>query len=976
MTTQIHVSDFLGKYPTDVNPDFNEILFKKNEFYSLREQPEEPASGELYNHQKVISRFLSPYTLQDSLLLMWEMGVGKTCAAIGAAENLKKHYKGVLVISRGPGIEKNFLSDMIRNCTKGVYEPTDKGVSYTRKERYDATVANIKKFYTFETYHFFDSLFKMTDAEYQRKVDQYSRCIIIIDEIHNIRVNKKAKKYRMAHKFLHDVVNTKKIIMSGTPMKDDPDEIAAVLNLLLPLENQMPMEEEFKEKFLVKRENNVYYIKDQRAKNELKEYMKAIVSYLKASPSDVRKNFMGENIGSLKLFKVVPKMMSKFQSEVYAKAYNLDVRKQEQSQPVSEKERQSFFKNSRQATLMVFPNGSYGSTANETYFSSKSKNLLNDLRNLNLTSSLIQNIKQCSAIYGSICEHLINPSNRRRLHFVYDSFVEGSGAIVLAKLLNFLGYTQLSGKESKAGLEAKPRFALITSQTSDASTTKHIIEDIFNSKENMYGDLLQVIIGSDVIMEGYNLKNVLDISIATPHWNYSETAQAIARGFRLNSHRDLVQAGITPDVNIYQYVAMPQPNDDVPSIDLHLYEISESKDISTKQIERLVRESAFDCALFFQRNKRTTDNSRECEYQDCEYDCDGVPKRLIMEPDSFPLDFSTFNLYYLQEIIPEIIRHITDFFSYTFSVPVQDLLNMMRKYSYSPFQVFSAIRKIIMENIPIQNPNGFLSYLREQNDFLFLVDSLSVGSDFQALTYTQFPIALDGESFDESLEDMYVPEMIKKLSQSTTQDEFNTFMNLLPVQVQDMFFEQERDPMYNEVDDVDERTKMIRSFNQNFFESRREKQAQVEAIPVETLERVNALPFNIYGLINKDGKFLLKRKATEEMKKPRGFACSSYKIPDLIKIINDFKVPFGNEVYIGTTKAKERINLRDISEDDLDEIITSDRPTEKIIQNLNLTDFEDKKRVVYFFNAKNVKERCEPLKEWFRSQGALFRAES
>lgn len=971
MTTQIHVSDFLGQYPVDINPKFNEIFFKKNEFFSLRDQPEEPPSGELYNHQKIISRFLSPHTLQDSLLLMWEMGVGKTCAAIGVAENLKKHYRGVLVITRGPGIEKNFLSDMIKNCTKGVYEPKDK-VSYTRKDRYDATVSNIKKFYTFETYHFFDTLFKLSETEYQRKVDQYSRYIIIIDEIHNIRINKKAKKYKMAHKFLHDVVNTKKIIMSGTPMKDDPDEVAAVLNLLLPLENQMPMEDDFKEQFLEKRADNVYYIKNQKAKDELKEYMKAVVSYLKASPSDVKKNFMGTRIGSLKLFKVVPETMSKFQSEVYKKAYELDVGKQETVKP-TEKERQSFFKNSRQATLMVFPNGSYGSKANEAYFTSRSANLLNDLKNLS-SSSLLDNITQCSAIYGAICRHLLNPINRRRLHFIYDSFVEGSGGIALSKLLNYLGYTQLTGKEQKSGLEPKPRFALITSQTSDASTTKHIIEDIFNAKENMFGDLLQVIIGSDVIMEGYNLKNILDISIATPHWNYSETSQAIARGFRLNSHKDLIEAGITPDVNIYQYVAMPQPSDDVPSIDLHLYELSESKDISTKQIERLIREASFDCALFYQRNKGSVDNSRECEYQSCNYECDGVPKKLITTPYSFPLDFSTYNLYYLNEILPEIIQNISDFFSYYFSVPIKDFLKIMKTYSYSPFQVFSAIRKIITENIPIQNPNGFPSYLREQNDLLFLVDSLSVGSDFEALTYTQYPVALDGETFDDILDQMYVPEMIKKLSEATNQDEFNLIMNMLPLEVQDLFFQQENDPAYDN-EEVEEHFKITRSFNTKFFESKRQKQAEVEAIPLETEERVNALPFNIYGIINKAGNFSLKRKPTEEMKKPRGFACSSYKIPDLIKIINQFKVPYGDEVFIGTIKAKERINLRDITEEELEDVINSDRPTQKMISSLELTDFDDKKRVVYFFNAKNVKERCEPLKEWFRSYNALFRIE-
>ena len=82
---------------------------------------------------------------------------------------------------------------------------------------------------------------------------RYSNMIIVIDEIHNIRVQSKEKKlniYNEFHKFLHNVSGCKTILMSGTPMKDSPTEIADVMNLILPLSQQLPTGKTFHSTFL------------------------------------------------------------------------------------------------------------------------------------------------------------------------------------------------------------------------------------------------------------------------------------------------------------------------------------------------------------------------------------------------------------------------------------------------------------------------------------------------------------------------------------------------------------------------------------------------------------------------------------------------------------------------------------------------------------------------------------------------------
>lgn len=972
----LSVPKFLPEYPSINDDDFNSKNYRKNEFYSLKltEEEEEPLKGDLYNHQKIIQRFLSSHTLNDCLLLVWEMGVGKTCGALAVIENLRNvsntSFKGALIITRGPGIERNFINDLLYKCSPQKYRDA-LASSLDIKDTEKLLINNdIKKFYSFQTYHFFDNLAKMGANEYKRTVEEYSQYVIVIDEIHNIRLNKKAQKYKQAHRFLHDVKNCKKIIMSGTPMKDDPDEIASILNLLLPLEKQLPLEDEFKDKFLTLRDG-IYFIKNNEMKVELKSYMKGIVSYLKTMPSLVHKTFEGETLGNLKFLKVVPVNMSDFQNNAYVKAYALD--KEGKKEEDKQRTYESFFKNSTQATLFVYPDGSFGNDGFKKYLASDRKlNLFTGLSKVNSNDTLINNIRTCSAIYGSIFELLVKPFFQNRSHFIYDSLVEGSGCIVLSKLFNMMGYTRITGKEV-GDLPPKLRYALLTGKTTDRKLTQNILE-VFNSPANMNGKLIHVLIGSDIIMEGFNFKNVQDISITTPYWNYSETAQAFSRGLRLNSHNDLIKAGQVPDVRIYQYVAMPK---EIISIDLYLYELSETKDISTKQIERVVKESAFDCGLFYDRNKRPSelDGSRECDYQSCEYQCEGIPSSTAtLSP--FEIDYSTFDLFYLDDILTDIILKIKKEFGFTFSLSVRELVTRFEKnYNHNPFQTFSALNKIILENIPIKNPNGFIGYLREQKDILFLVDSFAIGSDYVSSLYAKYPVILHGESFDEVMDDIYVPIMIKKLSTSMTQGEFNMIMKLLPLKVQELF-----DMLLQQADQAETNDATIartRQFTKSYFSKVVEKKLEVESIPFETDEEVAKIPFPLYGLIDDNNNFLIKRKIPEDVvivkgsKKPRGLACTSYKVPELIKYMVEFQVPMTNDGIVQCDK--KEIDLKTISEAELDDKIQKNKIMNEIVVKYDFKTFDDKRRVFFFYNFKNAKDRCLIFKDWFKANKALLR---
>jgi hypothetical protein len=213
--------DFLNLYPDN----FEETIYKKKEFYDEKLESSEPfpdSKGTLMKHQKIISHFLSSHTMYDQLLLLHEMGTGKSCSSIGAIEKIKNEnnsFTGAMIFARGSGLLNNFINELVFKCTDGRYIPEDyDDLSELEKtHRVKKQINSFYRLYTFET--FAKDLSKIGDSEIARR---YSNKIIVIDEVHNIRIQSvqiEISIYEQFHRFLHIVENCKIILMSGTPMK-------------------------------------------------------------------------------------------------------------------------------------------------------------------------------------------------------------------------------------------------------------------------------------------------------------------------------------------------------------------------------------------------------------------------------------------------------------------------------------------------------------------------------------------------------------------------------------------------------------------------------------------------------------------------------------------------------------------------------------------------------------------------------------
>lgn len=750
-----------------------------------------------------------------------------TCSAVGAIEQIRtetKDFNGAIILAKGEGILDNFLSEVLNKCTRGQYYP-DQYNSLTSGEK----VRRVKKktsFYSFNTFiKFAKEIAKYPDILIE---NIYSNKIIVIDEVHNLRpqtdrtddsdeneydmkdekdeksndsvslvIQKEHKNlfdkdpeketYTQFHRFLHLVKNCKILLLSGTPMKDTVEEIADVANLFLDLKCQFETGDKFIEKY-VNQNNN----------KEFKSKLKGYISFLKEPESKVIKNFLQSNIDcetELKYFQVNIHKMSEFQTTHYINAYNND------------KKQKSIFIDSKEASLFVYPDGTYGRLgflnniekitkgSVETY---KLKDSFKQaiIKDCQTKDQLLKKISKYSTKYADALKKILTKKGNC---FIYSSIVKGSGLILFSLLLELFGFSQAKGDETTPKL----RYALLTSQNASSAELKTITSR-FNKEDNWQGDYIKVIIGSRTVSEGFSFNNIIYENILTPHWNYSETSQAIARGIRLTSHDIIISKGIKPIIEISQSVAIPdiefiktrEKISDL-SIDIRLYKISEDKDIKIKKISRLLMETSFDCSLNYFQNisKNGKDGSRDCEYTICRYTCDGFNdnKEFAQNIKPSELDYSSFNTNYtnsftspikqridrilrqvpkinydslvkilserftIEEIsnclsiikdnsinniitfndykkiysrtnVEKIVNIIEELFRVNFKLSFQNIVDNLK--NYTKFEILYSLNHIISNNILLKDKYGLPSYLKEYNDYYFLLNDLIGSADF------------------------------------------------------------------------------------------------------------------------------------------------------------------------------------------------------------------------------------------------------
>ena len=444
---------------------------------------------------------------------------------------------------------------------------------------------------------------------------------------------------------------------------------------------------------LKKKYYNDKLLHDAKLQKDFSQIIKGYVSFLRTG-AFVNYKYIGNlKIGpsQLTILEVHPKPL---QYAGYAKAYNIDVKKQKKStcfkikstkqklawgkelNTVKTSEKSGIYSNSIQASLFVWDNSI------QLY---RGKGKLHHKK-----AFWLKNISEYSTIYGKIIQKIL--TNSKKKHFIYLKKVEGSGSKLLFHILQ------------KCGINSK----YIQSQKD-------------TEEFNTPGNTFRVAIGTAKISLGLTLRNIDYIHIAEPDWNFPPIDQAIARAIRHGSHdrKNTV-------IEIFLYALIIKGKRDC-SVNYLQYTKCSEKLHATKIMTEILRKNAIDCQLFKTQNKTKK--------------CTGIssPRQ--------PPNYLTYNLYYSP--FEQIRDDVCNLFNSQFILSL-DQINK-RLPQYNEFELMNALSRINSENIIMYNKWGFKNYLRYNNNIYFLViDKFSKG-DWLDVYYSRFvknnPVRIPDDQF-------------------------------------------------------------------------------------------------------------------------------------------------------------------------------------------------------------------------------------
>ena len=273
-----HSEDHSYLYPTLNDPNFNKKIAEKKEFsdtkydgtiYDVKEYATilSNAEYELLPQQAFVRNFMSFQTPYNSLLLFHGLGSGKTCSAIGVCEEMRDYLKQMgidkqIIIVASPNVQDNFKLQLfderklkevdglwtMKGClgNKLLKEINPTGMKGLKKEKIIQHAKSlINASYQFVGYlQFSNEIVRNSDLD-NPEVSQetkirnlqniYNNSLIVIDEVHNIRIADDNENKNVAKNltYLVNVVdNLRLLLLSATPMFNSYKEIIWLINLM------------------------------------------------------------------------------------------------------------------------------------------------------------------------------------------------------------------------------------------------------------------------------------------------------------------------------------------------------------------------------------------------------------------------------------------------------------------------------------------------------------------------------------------------------------------------------------------------------------------------------------------------------------------------------------------------------------------------------------------------------------------------
>lgn len=622
---------------------------------------------EKFLYQYIAQQHLSPQSPYHGLLLFHGLGFGKTCSAITFAEEWLNQYTGlkdkeVWVVTSSALID-NFKSQLFRKdtlkqesmrkqqCTSDSYYHLWKASSKQSVDEFEKIMESRYKFYTYDK---FGSL--VHDYEEKGKLEQWARNrIVIIDEAHNLR-NPTIRGSIGLSKFVKKGTNNRLVLMTATPMFDQPDELLQLLYYLV---------ENDKRTDIPSLENATLFTKgvmNKRMIPILKQLCTNYISYVKGrNPFTLAVRLSPQSSGIPILKKAPPHgyfekdeenelvsdwlqyiedglVVSEFE-EAQARALdeNLYMKKTAKNQ-VLRKEKLLIDENTKsipintnilEATNIVYPSkgqqpfqigmeGFHGILKDTIYEideggKKKSSYVQYDYYGEPYLYPSENYLKQYSAKMYQIMQYIQNASG---IVLIFSHYI-WSGIIPMAVVLEHLGYkryqdrnflkdarkydniAQYKYKNPIPKTKSPGAYTIFCSDnTISGVDTFQGLLDVINSDNNQHGENIKVVLMSPVASEGISFKNIREMHILDPWYHFNRLEQVIGRSIRTCSHKDLPlnERNVTVFLHTTMY-AKTHPNHANETYDMYVYHLSSDKKEKMQEIENYIRDYALDCSL-------------------------------------------------------------------------------------------------------------------------------------------------------------------------------------------------------------------------------------------------------------------------------------------------------------------------------------------------------------------------------------------
>ena len=625
-------------------------------------------------YQYLMGQYISVRTPYRSLLMYHAVGVGKTCSSITLAETfLIPHslYEDPKIWVIMPLSLKNSFKDQIFNVSKMLDYKTIAnqctGCTYidlahiTKDSNIDKINIRIKKIiksrYRIFTY---DSFASFIDSEYIDKDLIVKDKVIIIDEAHNIRSSNNDNKrvYNTLVNILPKGINNRLILLSATPMYNEPSDMFDLLYLLLLNDKrldllQYPFPKIFNDKnelntsvieLLKKLSSN--YISYLRGKNPFSFAVKlspsdsGIKILDKIIPNDINNNPIPSNDSDW-LSKIndgiIPAQLGENQLiHIENKLKNID--------------ENNIFNNLQPMNIVY--DTDIGEKGFYTFFTRiNNTEPINVKYNKKYDMALYPNNEKLGKYSGKFLKLCDFIKNSKGIVVIYSRFI-WSGVLPIAICLEHLGFSRESGTGSinnflhnpkivddypKYDNIKNPKYCILSSENREVMGNTNIdsLLKLINNPKNIDGSIIKVILMTPVAGEGLSFNNIREMHLIEPWYHFNRVDQIIGRGIRNCSHKNLPIN--EKNVTVFMYAGINGYEKETP--DIHAFRIATKKLNQSYIIDNLIRNNTFDCVFmkninYFPKNifelgavKMNTSQNKTIDYifgdnEDLEPKCD------------------------------------------------------------------------------------------------------------------------------------------------------------------------------------------------------------------------------------------------------------------------------------------------------------------------------------------------------------------